>query len=211
MLEIEKLYSDLKYTVQIIAPGLGSYLFLYSGQFTFSGSAEFTTMFQSSRINQIKQIGIQAQQIASELGVKGASQLGVIETVNQTLAIFTGYSKPTITVQVLDYAYSKDHNPVTRLKQLLRAVYPEIVNEVTISKPFNYQPDLKNPKSAKGLVGVRVSTFFEAHSFFVIRNVNLSFSQEISKYGFPIYGTAEITFEPYKLPSFSEVQSWFKF
>jgi len=212
MLEIERIYRDPKYTVQIVAPGL-NLTFLFTGQLSISGSAEFTTLFQSARINQMKETLLKAQQVISELGGNAVGNLvnkvGVLQTINQTLAIFTGYSKPQISVQVFDLAFSKDHNPQQRLKQLLKAVFPEEISNVTVSKPFNYNPSFTNPNSTSGLVTLRISTFFKASNWFVIRNVDLSFSQEISAYGFPLYGTATITFEPYRLPSYSEVSSWF--
>jgi len=225
MLEIEKLYSRPETTIQIGLPHLSNSrdtVFLWTGQFSIGGSAEFTTPYDSVRAQKLKEFSVMASEIFSEVAsAVGGDKLqklseyvnkGVLTSVNQTVAMFSGYKKPVFTVVLVDIAYKPNMNPIKRLTPLLKAVFPEVATSVTVSKPFNYTTRISGGEIfAENAVSVRIARFFEAHNWMIIRDVQLSFSNETTDTGFPLYGTAQVTFEPYKLPSYKDVLSWFKF
>jgi len=195
-LEISQLMSNRDACVLIITPK-DRIKGLIMNPFSFSGNADFGT---------VGMMGL--QQKAGEMMSKTAATLGVgqqirLEAFKNTLATYQGTAKPPINVSFTVVAVRPDDDVRGVVTALFKGVFPS--NKAgMVMPPF----DLADEDPTK-LCAVSIGRWFATTRALVIKNVDPSFSKEVTPKGLPLYVQVNVALECFKLPTADEVAGWF--
>lgn len=220
-LDIDQLISNTNSKVIICLPSEGfSVTGFVTEELSGSGQANYSDLFETGGAESLSKSLTQAGTLISALGIdkmfgKDMSfpQIQLV-TTQQTVAMYTGSSKPSFTIPMVFVALKPEinQNPEIRVKQLLRATHPgqKEVGDTGIKflkAPLGYFPSFKNG-TARGTVSFSIGTWFRAMNM-LITNVSYSFSKEITSLGFPLYAKVSIVFESYRILTAHEVSNFF--
>lgn len=209
--------SDSKVIITMPAKGISVSGFV-TEELSGSGQANYSDLFetssQESLSKSLTQLGVLASAGAAKFFDKQISFSQVqLVTREQTVAMYTGSSKPTFTIPLIFVALKPEpkQNPAIRVKRLLSAVYPGLrdvgAGVKFLSAPMNYKPAFKG-NTATGTVSLAIGKWFLAMNM-LITGVSYSFSKELTSLGFPLYGKVSVTFESYRVMTDKEVSGFF--
>lgn len=136
-------------------------------------------------------------------------------TLLHTVSTWSGSSKPTFPISLLFLRVKRSDNISLQIQSLYKTVLPTkniklpIVGNTTLTTiraPLGYFPTSEH--SADGTLSIQIGKWFTAHDL-VARSVEATFSKEISTDGFPLYATATIVLEPFRMITYDEFQAYF--
>lgn len=171
--------------------------------FSFGTSAEYNSEWEFEKQ---KTISDAINRVASFFNDNktGVAQIS-LKSLAQTISTWTGTEKPQFNIDVLFISYNPDVRPLDRVRELLGGVFPESLGLVLVA-PMKYAP---GPKSASGVWNIKIGTWFDAPNQ-ILRQVNPTFSKEVTPDGRPLYAKVNVVFEPYRMISYAEFKSYFR-
>lgn len=141
------------------------------------------------------------------------------KSASQSVYTWAGADRPKFTLEMIFLALKGTDDVRKKPIQLLQGVVPSFetlqapgflagaLSSTVIVPPLRYLP--QGLAGARGSVQVNVGRWFLARKL-LITHVDFTFSKETLPTGLPIYSRAAVTFEPYRILSFDEVQMWFQ-
>lgn len=185
-----------------------------------SGGNSYNTPLDNSFTDSLSSLASNASQSANNLGVTNNAQF-ILKSQVQTVLQWSGSERFSFNVEVLFLSWKiKERNVLRPVKRLLEAVSPlstgiagvdalSLLNLQTIA-PLGYTAlNVKGVPVGIGLSSVSIGKWFKADQL-VIKNVDLDVSKETLKDGTPLYCTATVHFETFKMLSALEVTQFIR-
>jgi hypothetical protein len=128
---------------------------------------------------------------------------------SQTIAAWTGTSKPVFNVRMIFVALDDNTDVRTPTLKLYRTVYPvgeKIVKGQFFRPPLDYA--VNTDGTGKNTITVQIGRWFRGGGM-IMKDVNFTFSKQTIKNGTPLYAEGSIQFEPYRLITYGEFAGYF--
>lgn len=224
--ELDKLTNNPNYVVRIVlgvgagGKGLGTVKGYLRQEFAVGSTADYSSPFESSTMDNAQNI---ITSVASAVDMTTGSNLSSFRLSNilGSVAIWRSTKKPQFQISMVFVAIRPDDDVTKNIRLLMRAIYPS-AKGLLLEGPLGYAVPQVNIKgatkgkgatpslaSAKGTSVISIGKWFSAPGQ-LITNVNFSLSKEVTSAGRPLYATAEVSFEPWRILVQDEINSFFR-
>lgn len=203
---IEKLSTNSYSRIVVAGPNLGSVNGFITSELSINGSNEFSTPLESQAQKSLSDNLQAAQAVAGRLGIQDFTKF-TLQTVEQSVAVWSNSSKPTFSVSLLFIAIKETDDVRTPVANLFKTVYPTFEGFALTSivkPPLGYLP---NGMTASGVFTVQVGKWFRAPGQ-IMNSVDFTFSKETIKSGAPLYATGTIQFTPFRMIEAREIANY---
>lgn len=174
-----------------------------TSDFSFGTSSEYNAEWEFEKQ---KPLAEAFNRLTSVINAGGADIAQIsLKSLSQTISTWTGTEKPQFNIDLLFVSYDPNVRPLDRVRDLMGGIFPESLGMVLVA-PMKYAPGLK---SASGIWNIKIGTWFDA-PYQILRQVNPTFSKEVTPDGRPLYAKVNVVFEPYRMISYNEFKSYFR-
>jgi hypothetical protein len=229
--DIDNLTAELNNKVTIVGPSLTEIrgdvnnapgiTGIMLNDLSFGVSSGHDSLFNSRGIlDQVS--GVIGRGATSVAAVSGSEDLGAFiqdlapRNLNQTIQAWTGSTKPVFSLSLLFLKLRVRDNISLKVQSLYSAVLPTTnvsakipvgnLSLTTIRAPLGYFPT--SGKTAAGTCALQIGSWFKATNL-ICKNVDFSFSREVSTDGFPLFAVGTVVLEPYRMITFEEFRAYF--
>lgn len=186
---------------------------IIAGPLGFEVSSEYGTPLwsqsQEGLSEQLQGYLAVASGVKKTLTGKGLSHPYTLLNANQSVKTWTGTSLPVFNVPLKFVAFNEDDDVTDAHKALLSAVMPVFTSKNSLSAfmqpPLGYLP---SGITASGTITVAIGQWFRAVGQVMV-TVDMSYSKETLLSGAPLYCEGDISFTPFRIISFQEIQGYF--
>lgn len=238
-IDMNKLIGNSVYQIRLVPPPMaeryaGSMLspmvlrgFL-TNQLTWSGSNQWEGLHSGMRFMKDNEGNMQkAETVANSVGVDTGDGQHAMTGITETIARWTGATKPTFAFNIMFIALDSKHDVITPCKILLRGCLPHEDSgsrlKGTMEAPYGYKTGISgeqepeydeslaynNETTLAGTWRVAVGKWFNAGRL-VLNSVSVNFSQQCAPNGKPLFAEAQCVFETWRLPKANELEQFFK-
>lgn len=217
-LNIEELHRNPNNIILISHPGNRKRTkCLIEADFDFSMSSTYEdtiSLFQSGKLGELQQKLRKWADKAKRLNnVSGVETQQVLGNIRESLAQWTGSTKPVFAIPVTVLSYDPSIKTIDTVVDFLAGVTTDSGdNDLTLKAPGGYAADLTSTNvrgALKGTWAIQVAQYFRATGL-VLLSANPVFSKEISAAtNQPIMSKCVLTFTTALLPTVAEVRGWF--
>lgn len=183
------------------------------------GSNNYNAPFEND-LDYANQLATKAQQVSKNLiGQKANVPDFIIKSAQQTVLSWVGSDRFSFSISLLFISYKRnDNNVLTPLRALLSAVNPFSTGSASLSNltnlnittiaPRRYTSfTVKGEPVGIGTSSVNIGKWFKANKL-IVKSMDFDVSKETLDDGNPLYGTATVNFESFKMLSELEVLSF---
>lgn len=141
-----------------------------------------------------------------------------VQNIAGSMVSWTDSSKLAMTLELLFVKLSEDDKILDNLKKFYDGVLPEFDSPQGGSGISNFKPSLvKAPggyvlgdaAQPEGVVTLKIGRWLKMVNILVMTNFNPTFSREVTPSGSPLYATASVSLQSYRLISAEEMKSFF--
>lgn len=219
MLELSQLTRNPDATVIIVIPGYGSIVSWIEEGLSFSGGNEYSEPLSGAAQKTFSETVSTGISISNSLLNKNIAQVQ-LKNIDQTIYSWTGSIRPSFTLPLTFVSTDDRYDCRPQIAVLLQCVYPSGQTLLKIPGTSKSLKVMRAPlsysasrNSAQGTVTLKIGSWFSAPNLIVRKVDSIKFSKEIIKpdgelIGRPLYATASITLEPYRMPLASQMAGY---
>lgn len=142
----------------------------------------------------------------SEADVGQAAAQVRVQNVLQTILLWTGSDRMAFSLKLIFVAVNPNDDVRQMVRPFIRATNPTYSGFV-VTAPNNYNA---TGMIAQGAASIQIGSWFRSPPIFVVKSFNPTYSRTaITGLGSPLYCTADVQFEAYRMLSADEVENLF--
>lgn len=239
-IDMNRLIGNATYQIKIVPPeGAFKYIsglktpFVITGYLTnqitwgsanqWEGFHSGLGMMKDQEANMIK-----GEAVATQVGVDTGEGQHAMTGITETIARWTGASKPSFSFNVMFIATSPGADIISPVKTLIRGCLPHEnsgkILKGTMMAPYGYKYGITGEDEAEpdegldywnsggeklqGTWTVQVGKWFKAPRL-VLDSVSVNFSQQCAPNGKPLYAEAQLVFQCWRLLKANELEKFF--